>query len=136
MSCIQLTLYPSLTLTLLDENYVKNFGVKRGTRRDDDLYISGRWYSPWKYINEADGPLRDVAHRLAEKYGDCVGISISPGDEDLILVAAFPTQNTSYHTNALRWTRLLFTATEDIGEIANIAPTVGRSYQLQRLPPP
>jgi len=98
MSCIQLALYPSLTLTLLDENYVKNFGVKRGTLRDDDLYISGLWYSPWKYINEADGPLRDVAHRLAEKYGDCVGISISPGDEDLIFVAAFPTQNTSYHT--------------------------------------
>ncbi|MGB9705213.1 MAG: DNA lyase, partial [Pyrobaculum sp.] len=32
MNCLQLTLYPSLTLTLLDENYVKKFGVKKGTR--------------------------------------------------------------------------------------------------------
>jgi hypothetical protein len=134
MNCLQLTLYPSLTLTLLDENYVKKFGVKKGTRAGEDLYISGRWYSPWRYINEADGPLRDVVHRLAEKYGDCVGISISPGDEDLIFAAAFLTQNTSYHTNVLRWTRQLFTASEDIAEMAEIAPTVGRSYQLQRLP--
>lgn len=134
MNCLELTLYPSLTLALLDGKRVKIFGVKKGVRAGEDVYISGRWYSPWKYINEADGNVRDKVQRLAERFGDCVGISISPGDEDLIFVASFLTQNTSYHTNVLRWTRAMFSKTEDLAEIAKIAPGVGRSYQLQRLP--
>ncbi|ABP51165.1 MAG: DNA lyase [Pyrobaculum arsenaticum] len=134
MNCLELTLYPSLTLALLDEKRVKIFGVKKGVRAGEDVYISGRWYSPWKYINEADRDVRDKVQRLAERFGDCVGISISPGDEDLIFVASFLTQNTSYHTNVLRWTRAMFSKTEDLAEIAKIAPGVGRSYQLRRLP--
>jgi hypothetical protein len=134
MNCLQLTLYPSITLALLDERLVKIFGVKKGVWAGDDLYISGRWYSPWRYINDAAGDLRDAVHSLAEKYGDCVGISISPGDEDLLFVVAFLTQNTNYHTNVLKWTRALFSKTEDLAEMAEVAPSIGRSYQLRRLP--
>ncbi|HII46184.1 DNA lyase [Pyrobaculum aerophilum] len=134
MNCLELTLYPSLTLALLDENYVKKFGVKKGIRADADFYISGKWYSPWKYINEVDADIRDAVQKLVEKYGDCIGISISPGDEDLIFVVAFLTQNTNYHVNVLKWARRLFSAGEDLEQLARIAPSVGRSYQLQRLP--
>jgi hypothetical protein len=134
MNCLQLTLYPSITLALLDERFVKIFGVKKGVWAGDDLYISGRWYSPWRYINDAASDLRDAVHSLAEKYGDCVSISISPGDEDLLFVVAFLTQNTNYHTNVLKWTRALFSKTEDLAEMAEVAPSIGRSYQLRRLP--
>jgi hypothetical protein len=134
MNCLQLTLYPSITLALLDERFVKIFGVKKGVWAGDDLYISGRWYSPWRYINDAAGDLRDAVHSLAEKYGHCVGISTSPGDEDLLFVVAFLTQNTNYHTNVLKWSRDLFSKTEDPAEIAEVAPSIGRSYQLRRLP--
>jgi len=134
MNCLQLTLYPSITLALLDENLVKIFGVKKGVWAGDDLYISSRWYDPWKYINDATGHLRDKIHVLAEKFGRCVGISISPGDEDLLFVVAFLTQNTNYHTNVLRWTRVLFSKTENLAEIIETASSIGRSYQLQRLP--
>lgn len=134
MSCLELTLYPSLTLALLDEKRVKIFGVKKGVKAVEDVYISGRWYRPWRYINDADSDIRDKAHRLVEKLGDCVSISVSPGDEDLIFVTAFLTQNTEYHTRVLKWTRTLFSKTEDLAQIAREAPGVGRSYQLQRLP--
>jgi endonuclease III-like uncharacterized protein len=132
--CLRLTLYPSITLALLDSNYVKVFGTRKGVRAPDDLYLSGRWLSPWRYANDADGELRDVVHELLALYGDCVGISISPGDEDLLFVVAFLTQNTNYHANVLRWARALFSASERLEEIAELAPRVGRSYQLQRLP--
>jgi len=134
MNCLQLTLYPSITLALLDERFVKIFGVKKGVWAGDDLYISGRWYSPWRYINDATGDLRDAVQNLAERYGHCVGISTSPGDEDLLFVVAFLTQNTNYHTNVLRWSRDLFSKTEDPAEIAEVAQSIGRSYQLRRLP--
>lgn len=132
--CLSLTLYPSLTLSLLDENYVKIFGVKKGVKASEDQYISGRWYNPWRYINDVDGDLRNRVHRLVELYGDCIGISISPGDEDLLFVTAFLTQNTNYYTNVLRWIRRIFSLSEDLREIVKIAPQIGRSYQLQRLP--
>ncbi len=134
MNCLDLTLYPSLTLALLGDNYVKKFGVKKGVHAGDDPHLSGRWYSPWRYINDAEGPMRDVVHELLEKFGDCVGISISPGDEDLVFVTAFLTQNTEYHVNVLRWTKALFSRSERLEEIAEAAPEVGRSYQLRRLP--
>lgn len=132
--CLRLTLYPSLTLALLDERYVKIFGVRKGVAAHDDYYISGRWYNPWRYINDAEGKTRDIVHQLVERYGGCVSISISPGDEDLLFVVAFLTQNTDYHGNVLRWTRRLFQRSEDLRRIAQLAPSVGRSYQLQRLP--
>jgi hypothetical protein len=133
MNCLQLTLYPSITLALLDERFVKIFGVKKGVWAGDDLYISGRWYSPWRYINDAAGDLRDAVHSLAEKYGDCVGISISPGDEDLLFIVAFLTQNTNYHTNVLKWTRALFSKTEDLAEMAEVAPSIGFMRTAPRL---
>jgi hypothetical protein len=134
MNCLQLTLYPSITLALLDERLIKIFGVKKGVWAGDDLYISGRWYDPWRYINDVAGRLRDKTHALAERFSRCIGISISPGDEDLLFAVAFLTQNTDYHTNVLRWTRAIFSKTEDLAEIAETAPSVGRSYQLQKLP--
>lgn len=134
MNCLDLTLYPSLTLALLDENYVKRFGARKGVYAGDDQYLSGRWYNPWRYINDADGDVRDKAQELVEKLGDCVSISISPGDEHLIFITAFLTQNTSYHGNVLKWTKALFSKTEDPRGIAEEAPRVGNSYQLRRLP--
>lgn len=135
--CLYLTLHPSLTLALVEKvggRYVKKFGVKKGVEVSSDVYLSGRWYSPWRYINDVDRAHVDILHKLLEKYGDCIGISISPGDEALIFTTAFLTQNTSYHVNVLRWTKAIFSTSEDPLEIARIAPAVGRSYQLQRLP--
>lgn len=134
MNCLQLTLYPSLTLTLLNNNNVKVFGVKKGVWAGDDPYISGQWYNPWRYINDVVSDLRDKVQRLVERFGNCISISISPGDEDLLFVASFLTQNTNYHTNVLRWSRALFSRTENLIEIATYAPSIGQSYQLQKLP--
>lgn len=134
MNCLDATLYPSLVLALLDKNYVKKYGSKKGTSAVSDIYMSGRWYSPWRYINDVDSTIRDAIYNYIEKYGDCLGISISPGDEDLIFVVAFLTQNTNYHVNVLRWADEIFAKSEDLSDIAEIAPAIGRSYQLQRLP--
>jgi len=134
MNCLDLTLYPSLVLALLDGNYVKKFGVKKGVWAGDDIYMSGRWYSPWRYVNEVDRAAADYIQPLLEEYGDCVGISTSPGDEDLLFVVAFLTQNTNYHVNVLRWANALFSKSEDIRAAAANAPKVGRSYQLAKLP--
>ncbi|MEM1597516.1 MAG: DNA lyase [Pyrobaculum sp.] len=135
MNCLELTLYPSLVLALLDGRYVKKFGVKKGVYAGDDLYMSGRWYNAWQYVGDVEREAVDYIYPLLEKYGDCVGISTSPGDEDLLFVVAFLTQNTNYHTNVLRWAEALFSRGERLEDVARQAPEVGRSYQLQRLPP-
>ncbi len=137
MNCLELTLYPSLTLTLLERrgnSYVKAFGVRKGADASADPYLSGRWYDPWRYVGEVDSDVEGAVRELLDRYGDCVGISISPGDEGLIFVAAFLTQNTTYHANVLRWTHALFSRSERLDEIAELAPSVGNSYQLRRLP--
>ncbi|MFN3804630.1 MAG: DNA lyase [Pyrobaculum sp.] len=132
MNCLEATLYPSLTLALLGENYVKKFGVKKGVWAGGDIYLSGRWFTPWRHINDVDRSLLEKIQPLLERYGDCVGISISPGDEDLLFVVAFLTQNTDYHINVLRWARALFQQSEDLSQLAKMA--MGGSYQLQKLP--
>ncbi len=132
MNCLDLTLYPSLTLSLV-EKHVKKFGVNKGIHVSRDVYISGKWYNPWSYINDVDRKMLDKVHLLLEKYS-CISISISPADGDLLFVTAFLTQNTDYHKNVLRWTHTIFKHTEDVRIIAEISPRVGKSYQLQKLP--
>lgn len=135
--CLELSLLPSPVLALVerrDDGYVKRFGVRKGAQIWEDPYLSGRWFDPWRYLNDVDKPLADRVHGLLEKYGDCIGISISPGDEGLIFVVSFLTQNTDYYSNVLRWTRALFERSERLEDIAAEAPKVGGSYQLRRLP--
>ncbi|MBP1448484.1 MAG: endonuclease III domain-containing protein [Thermoproteus sp.] len=137
MECLRLTLYPSLVLALVEERggkYVKAFGAWKGIDVASSPELSGDWYSPWRYVGDADGRLADAVHPLLEIYGDCLGLSISPRDAGLLFVVAFLTQNTSYHVNVLRWARALFSQSEDLGRIAEEAPRVGNSYQLRRLP--
>lgn len=137
MNCLDLTLYPSLTLTLVEksgETYVKRFGVRKGVNVADDPHLSGRWFDPRRYIGDLSKDVEESVTRLLERYAGCVGLSISPGDEGLIFVAAFLTQNTSYHTNVLKWTRALFSRSEDLNDIAEAAPALGNSYQLKMLP--
>ncbi|MEZ0249252.1 MAG: DNA lyase [Thermoproteus sp.] len=134
--CLKLTLLPSPVLALVEERgggYVKRFGVKKGVRVGDDIYLSGRWYSPWRYSSDVDKKLEAAVWRLLEEHGDCVGVSISPGDEGLIFVVSFLTQNTNYYVNVLRWTSALFSKSERLEEIAEEARYVGNSYQLRRL---
>jgi hypothetical protein len=137
VDCLGLTLYPSLVLTLVERRgglFIKAFGARRGADVGEDPELSGRWFSPWRYVGDVDPRLEDGVRALLDIYGDCLGLAISPSDRDLLFVAAFLTQNTQYHTNVLRWTRALFSRTEDLRAMAEEAPRVGGSYQLKRLP--
>jgi hypothetical protein len=91
---------------------VKKFGVRKGVDASADPRLSGGWCSPWRYVNDVDRDVEPAVWGLLDRYGDCVGLSISPGDEGLIFIAAFLAQNTAYHTNALRWTSALFSRSD------------------------
>jgi len=113
---------------------VKKFGVRKGVDASADPRLSGGWCSPWRYVNDVDRDVEPAVWGLLDRYGDCVDLSISPGDEGLIFIAAFLAQNTAYRTNVLRWTSALFSRSERLDEAAGLAPSVGNSYQLRRLP--
>jgi len=124
-------------LTLLERrggSYVKKFGVRKGVDDLADPHLPGGWYRLWRYVNDVDRDVEPAVWGLLDRYGDCVGLSISPGDEGLIFIAAFLAQNTAYRTNVLRWTSALFSRSERLDEAAGLAPSIGNSYQLRRLP--
>jgi hypothetical protein len=68
---------------------VKKFGVRKGVDDLADPHLPGGWYSPWRYVNDVDRDVEPAVWGLLDRYGDCVDLSISPGDEGLIFIAAF-----------------------------------------------
>ena len=87
---------------------MKKFGVRKGVDDLADPHLPGGWYRLWRYVNDVDRDVEPAVWGLLDRYGDYVGLSISPGDEGLIFIAAFLAQNTAYRTNVLRWTSALF----------------------------
>lgn len=145
---LNLTLYPSFTLALLEPKggrYVKAVGWRRGCYveargdyvisncgKEELRYWSGLWFIEELERIEVKRSVRWLIDILREHYGG-LGLSVNPFDPLHMFIPVFLSQNTDYHTNVLRWCRSLWRLTDDPLEAARRGPEVGSSYQLSRL---
>jgi endonuclease III len=141
---LELTLYPSFTLSLFDrsnETYVKVAGMKKGCRMrvdgrflltecEEALYWSGAWFMD--ILDSEETGLPWLVDLLRAQYPN-LGLSVDPQDPLHIMIPIFLSQSTNYHGNVIKWSRKIWEMTDDPFEAAEIAPRVAGSYQLRRL---
>ncbi|ABL78978.1 N-glycosylase/DNA lyase [Thermofilum pendens] len=144
-----LTPYPSFTLSLFEEvdgRYVKLAGRSAGcwiAQRGDTVVstcprgeveeYSGLWFLEVKESCRVCDRLYWLLEALEEAYPG-LGLSVDTYDPLHIFTAVFLSQSTSYHVNVLSWARRLWRMSGDPLEAAELAPGIGGSYQLRRLP--
>lgn len=145
---LPLTLYPSFVLALLEERggaYVKVAGRMRGCffkvegeyivtncGFTEVSYWTGVWFLDRLRPSAVKPSLRWLVETLCEAYSS-LGLAINPFDPLHVFIPVFLSQNTSYHTNVLRWCRALWSLTDDPLEAGVRAREVSGSYQLARL---
>ncbi len=145
---LDLTLYPSFVLALmepLNNGYVKVVGRGKGCKirvegrylvtdcgEEEALYWSGAWFQEKLDPGLVRRSYRWLVEALLETY-ERLGLAVNPLEPLLMFIPIFLSQNTSYHTNVLRWCRSLWRISSDPLEISRRAADVGRSYQLARL---
>lgn len=146
---LDLTLYPSFVLSLFDETrgvYRKIAGRSRHCcvwqkggeiwstcPEDETVLYTGLWFLE---VRDAETPHRkfsDLVDALIEAYA-ALSLAVDVYDPLHIFISAFLSQNTSYHSNVLRWTKKLWEISPDPIRAAEAAPHVGQSFQLARLP--
>jgi len=143
-----LTLYPSFVLSLFEGGqgaYRKLAGRSAGCHMkqvggelltscpvEEAEYYTGVWYLE---VRERESPSRSLSwlvELLLEAYAP-LGLSVDVFDPLHIFTAVFLSQTTSYHTNVLSWTRRLWRMADDPLRAAELAPSIGGSFQLRRL---
>ena len=121
---LDLSLYLSFTLPLFTKRgvcWVKEYGFGRGSTlcSDGDVrcygegcsetfatYLAGLWIDKDKALELVEGRAREVAEDVVSRF-HCLGVPASPWDTFEVLTAAFLSRKTDYHTNTVRWVRLL-----------------------------
>lgn len=147
---LELTLYPSFTLSLLyrrsEGEFEKIAGRAKGCviqQRDGRivstcgeelaLYVSGLWFTETLEKAEVKRSLRGTVDILRMVYSR-LSLSVDPLDPLHVFVAVFLSQTTSYHVNVLSWTRKLWSTTNNPFEAAAIAARAFGSFQAKMLP--
>lgn len=144
---LELTLYPSYVLSLLDKkgkSYFKIAGAKRGCLmviKGDRLITdcgpeasqwSGSWFIEVLESNEPKGSVSWLLDLLREQYPK-LGLAVDPQDPLHILIAVFLSQATSFHSNVLKWLKVVWSRTENPFEAIEVIGEIAKSFQLKRL---
>jgi hypothetical protein len=143
-----LTLYPSFVLSLFEEEggilrklagrsagcHMRQVGgeVLTSCPVEEAEYYTGVWYLE---IRERETPSRSLSwlvEPLLDAYAP-LSLSVDVFDPLHVFTAVFLSQATSYHVNVLSWTRRLWSMTGDPLRAAELAPSIGGSFQLGRL---
>lgn len=150
---LNLTLYPSFNLVLLDridENkYLKVIGKDSGklltvispTEIISDIseelmhYLTGEWFYPEKYIAYLKGRLLKIVKAIISRYSE-VSLSVNPFDRVYMFISIFLSKTTNFHVNVIKWCKRIWKISEgDISRILKIdMKVVGNSFQLKQLP--
>ena len=144
---LSLTLYPSFVLSLFEEEggvFCKLAGRSAGCcmrqvgdevltdcPAEEAVYYTGVWYLDVRE-QESPGGLSWLVDLLLDIYAP-LGLSVDVFDPLHVFTAVFLSQATSYHVNVLSWTRRLWRMAGDPLRAAELAPSIGGSYQLRRL---
>ncbi|MEM1631758.1 MAG: hypothetical protein QXS92_04275 [Thermofilum sp.] len=146
---LELTLKPSFILALFEKeegSYRKIAGCSLGCRiwqkrgeffstcpAEEVEYYTGLWFLEVKAAESPHRRFSQLVDNLIEVYAG-LSLAVDIYDPLYIFIAVFLSQNTSYRTNVLRWTRELWRTARDPATAAEAAPGVGGSFQLKRLP--
>jgi endonuclease III len=121
---LDLSLYLSFTLPMFTKRgvcWVKEYGFGRGSILCSDggvkcygegcsetlvTYLAGLWIDKDRALELVEGRAREVAEDVVSRFY-CLGVPASPWDTFEVLTTAFLSRKTDYHTNTVRWVRLL-----------------------------
>jgi len=150
---LELTLYPSFNLALLDKvsehKYMKIVGKDSGksiivvspTELISDVskellyYLTGEWFNPRRYFSYLKGRVLNIV-KLIESHYSTISLSVNPFDKEYIFISIFLSKTTDFHVNVVKWCKRIWKTTK--GNVAKILKIdmriIGTSFQLKQLP--
>jgi len=129
------------------DSFVKTYGHRSGMRLEgyvgivryegcsfeEALYMSGAWFDPLENASRLKRKKAAYIYELWQAFPG-LGIAVDPWDLRAMFYAMFLSRNTGYHSNTVRWMKIMFSRARNEGELASLDPgDFGSSYQLAQL---